>query len=228
MKLKLLSKTPDAKTKKALKKNYTTFILYLDPRMKNICKWASPGCKEGCLFTAGRGIMRPVMEARARKTRWYLENQVSFVLQIQDELDQIKKWSERTGEKFCVRLNGTSDLDFTDIIEANPSIQFYDYTKNLEMWHKADTMKNYSVTFSRSEVNHDKCNEVMMFGGNVAVVFQGELPEFWNGTPVVNGDETDLRFLDPENVVIGLKAKGKARKEVKGFVVRKELPMVQN
>ena len=30
---------------------------------------------------------------------------------------------------------------------------------------------------------------------------------------------TDLRFLDPDNVIVGLKAKGKAKKDYSGFVV---------
>ena len=36
---------------------------------------------------------------------------------------------------------------------------------------------------------------------------------------VVNGDESDLRFLDPRNSIVGLKAKGKAKKDTTGFVV---------
>jgi hypothetical protein len=37
---------------------------------------------------------------------------------------------------------------------------------------------------------------------------------------VIDGTETDLRFLDPNNVVVGLKANGKAKKDVSGFVVQ--------
>ena len=39
------------------------------------------------------------------------------------------------------------------------------------------------------------------------------------GREVINGDETDLRFLDKQNVIVGLKAKGKARKDMSGFVI---------
>ena len=75
------------------------------------------------------------------------------------------------------------------------------------------------MTFSRKEDNENKCLEVLNNGGNVAVVFKNELPEYWNGFKVINGDDTDLRYFDPVNVVIGLKAKGKAKKDVSGFVV---------
>lgn len=161
MKLKLLSKTPDAKTKKSLKENYTTFILYLDPRMKNICQWASPGCKEGCLFTAGRGIMKNVMSARRRKTEWYLQNPIGFCAQLHNELNDIRKWSRRTGKRFCVRLNGTSDLDFTSLIQTHDDIQFYDYTKDITKYLvtlKNPDLQNYHLTFSRSDSFVNRCS----------------------------------------------------------------------
>jgi hypothetical protein len=78
---------------------------------------------------------------------------------------------------------------------------------------------NYHLTFSRSESNDVLVQSVMKSGGNVAVVFRKTLPATWNGAPVVNGDETDLRFLDGAGVVVGLVAKGKAKGETSGFVV---------
>jgi len=62
-------------------------------------------------------------------------------------------------------------------------------------------------------------NEVSNAGVNVAVVFRGELPATWQGKTVVNGDESDLRFLDNSNVIVGLVQKGLAKKDVTGFVV---------
>ena len=57
-------------------------------------------------------------------------------------------------------------------------------------------------------------------GGNIAVVFDTpkgeELPSFFWGRPVVDGDKTDLRFLDANNVVVGLRSKGKAKKAPTG------------
>ena len=79
---------------------------------------------------------------------------------------------------------------------------------------------NYSLTFSRSETNETQCLEVLKRGGNVAVVFRSKaLPTHWNGFKVINGDENDLRFLDPKGVVVGLTAKGKAKTDTSGFVV---------
>ena len=59
-------------------------------------------------------------------------------------------------------------------------------------------------------------------GYNVAVVFgvkkSEPLPEYQFARKVINGDESDLRFLDPRGVVVGLYAKGKAKKDTTGFV----------
>jgi hypothetical protein len=65
-------------------------------------------------------------------------------------------------------------------------------------------------------------NQAMSSGVNIAAVFEN-VPKTWQGWPVVNGDETDLRFLDPQGVIVGLKAKGKARKDESGFVVKGEI-----
>ena len=57
-------------------------------------------------------------------------------------------------------------------------------------------------------------------GGNIAVIFDTkkgeELPAFFWGRPVVDGDKSDLRFLDADNVVVGLRSKGKAKKAPTG------------
>ena len=78
---------------------------------------------------------------------------------------------------------------------------------------------NYHLTFSRSESNEPLVAAVLASGGNVAVVFRGKLPKKWKNKRVVSGDESDLRFNDPKNVVIGLVEKGKAKKDFSGFVV---------
>jgi len=46
----------------------------------------------------------------------------------------------------------------------------------------------------------------------------------WDHVPVtykvIDGDQDDLRFLDPDGVIVGLKAKGQARKDTSGFVLQ--------
>ena len=106
----------------------------------------------------------------------------------------------------------------TILLEQWENVLFYDYTPNPNYINKYKN-SNYKLTFSRKEDNENKCIEILNNGGNVAVVFANELPQYWNGFEVINGDDTDLRYFDPSNVVVGLKAKGKAKKDLSGFVV---------
>ena len=59
---------------------------------------------------------------------------------------------------------------------------------------------------------------------NVAVVFRDKIPKSYKGYEVIDGDDSDLRFLDKfksweTGGIVGLKAKGPAKKDKSGFVV---------
>lgn len=225
----LLSKgSTNAKT---IKNELETFILYLAPANLsgfNVCAFASLGCIKGCLNTAGMGIFSNVQLARINKTKFWGFDRSAFYLQLANELLKILDKTIKKNVKIAIRLNGTSDIDHLDLLERYTGINFldpfyssllfYDYTKNYNHI-KRYLNTNYKLTFSRSEVNDLDAYRLLKDGGNVAVVFKNELPEYWNGFPVINGDDTDLRYFDPINVVIGLKAKGKAKKDISGFVV---------
>ena len=219
----------NAKLSKNAKYDYESYILYLAPYNQNslgvnLCGGASKGCASDCLFTSGRGAFSSVMNARINKTEYFLHSRVEFLSQLAEELRQISRKGE--GKKISVRLNGTSDIDWVKMFQSTigfdilslQNIQFYDYTKIVSRMDKyADS--NYQLTFSRSEDNDDKVDYCISKGYNVAIVFD-ELPSEYKGVRVVDGDESDLRFLDDKGVVVGLKAKGKARKSDNGFVIR--------
>ena len=120
-----------------------------------------------------------------------------------------------------VRLNGTSDILWelnSDIIQSFPNLQFYDYTKISKRFSFA-IPANYHLTFSLSESNDNDALKVLGLGHSIAAVFRdSNLPDTFMGYPVTNGDTTDLRFLDAKGVIVGLKAKGKAKKDTSGFV----------
>jgi hypothetical protein len=79
---------------------------------------------------------------------------------------------------------------------------------------------NYKVTYSRSEKSTDvELISLLNEGVNVAVVFKKDLPFKYLGFPVINGDATDLRYNDAKGCIVGLKAKGLAKKDTSGFVV---------
>jgi hypothetical protein len=77
----------------------------------------------------------------------------------------------------------------------------------------------YHLTFSRSECNDQQVEQAINLGANIAVVFRNQLPATYKGLPVINGDLTDLRINDPKNCVVGLVAKGKAKKQASNFVI---------
>jgi len=113
-----------------------------------------------------------------------------------------------------------SKFVFQNIFEAFPNVQFYDYTKILG--RKVKHIPNYHLTFSAADGNDADVAKAIEQGYNVATVFglkkTQPMPETYQGRPVFNGDESDLRFLDPKGVIVGLYAKGKAKKDESGFV----------
>lgn len=236
--MKLLSVSADAKTVKGEKKGYLTGILYLAPASSsgtNVCANASPGCIRGCLNTAGRAAIFPaILRARVRKTRELFADKEAFSAQLAKDISSLERRAQRQGLTPCVRINGTSDLPWLALRIAREfyHVQFYDYSKHVRVWER--TLPNYSITFSHSETNLDACLETLAHGCNVAVVFDTKkgqpLPAEWHGYRVIDGDESDLRFLDPRRatgVVVGLRAKGRARKDCSGFVQSSTQQLVQ-
>jgi hypothetical protein len=220
---KLLS-TANPKIQKGTKLGYLSFILHLAPSTlsgRNTCPKATPGCIAACLNTAGRGGMfkrgettNVIQKARIRKTVQYFEQRDEFLLDLAADIRRAIRYAERRGLKPVFRLNGTSDLSVEKwgIIEQFPTVQFYDYTKVLG--RKVAHLPNYHLTFSRADGNDSDVAQALAQGLSVVAVYD-EIPA---GVP--SADETDLRFLDPRGTMLGLKAKGRAKKDYSGFVIR--------
>lgn len=225
MKTILSNGNTNAKTKKNVRE---TAILYLAPFRQNskdinLCPKASPGCVASCLFTSGRGAFQNVQKARINRTELFLADRHFFLQQIANEINLAA--SKIKGSQLAVRLNGTSDVKLVEMMTSAHTIAdnvvFYDYTKIVQKAgdRSLPSGHRYVVTFSRSETNENEAIEVLNKGGIVAVVFD-ELPSEWNGFKVIDGDERDDLMLDcGGSIVLGLKAKGKARKDKTGFVV---------
>jgi hypothetical protein len=209
----------NAKTVKGQKKNFVTAIMYLSPftlnsKGVNLCPMASEGCANACLFESGFGGMyQNVKNGRMEKTEFYLSNRIGFLDKLVDEITKLEAKYKDSEYTLAIRLNGTSDISFEKQITSNgktifdtfKNIQFYDYTKNYKRFDKK-LPDNYHLTFSLSETNFDKAIELLGRGVNVAMVMD-KLVDNLFGYPVINGDETDLRFTDPKNVIVGLKYK---------------------
>lgn len=242
--MKYLS-TGNPKVLKGLKQGYNTYILHLAPADLSgyqTCPKATVGCKAACLNTAGRGGMfkkgettNMIQQARIRKTKAYFENRDQFMADLVKDIELGIKQSAKKGLIPVFRLNGTSDLSFEkhpvirggkiyrNVFEAFSDIQFYDYTKVLG--RKIAHIPNYHLTFSAADGNDADVAKAIAQGYNIAVVFgikkTEALPVTYMGLPVINADEHDLRFIDSADgrqVVAGLYAKGRAKKDTTGFV----------
>jgi hypothetical protein len=229
--------TSNPKTQKGVKYGWLSAIMHLAPSTSaghgNMCPDASPECIRFCLNKAGRGGIfkkgektNAVQEARKWRTRQFVADP-QFFYNLDNEINRHANKASRLGLKPCVRLNGTSDIDWIKATAFAGSlfgrwsdVQFYDYTKSfsrmVDFLTAKDYPSNYHLTFSRSELNDAECDTVLRHGGNVAVVFD-TVPDSFRGRPVVSGDDSDLRFLDPKGVWIGLKAKGKLLRSASPF-----------
>ena len=224
--MKLLS-TANPKIQKGTKLGYLSFILHLAPADlsgRETCPKRTQGCTSACLNTAGRGGMfkrgettNMIQQARIRKTRMFFEAREEFMAQLEKDIRLGIKQASKLGLTPVFRLNGTSDLSWEKygIIDKFPQVQFYDYTKVLG--RKVSHLKNYHLTFSAADGNDADVQKAVEQGMNVAVVFD-RLPETYMGRRVEDADQHDLRFLDPQGTVAGLKAKGRAKKDTTGFV----------
>jgi hypothetical protein len=230
---KLLS-TANPKIQKGTKLGYLSFILHLAPADlsgRNTCPKATAGCKAACLNTAGRGGMfkkgentNTIQKARIRKTQYFYEARDYFMQDLYADIQKGIKMAKKLGLTPVFRLNGTSDLSWEkytindkNIFELFPTVQFYDYTKVLG--RKVKHIPNYFLIFSKADGNDSDVAEAILQGMNVAAVFD-RVPEDYMGRPVIDADEHDLRFLDDKGVIAGLKAKGRAKKDYTGFVIR--------
>ena len=241
--MKLLT-VGNTKTIKGEKYGYQTYILHLAPANLSgyeTCAKRTAGCTAACLNTAGRGGMfkpggtNTIQEARKRKTRMFFEDRRNFLNQLVVDIHKARKQAEKKGMIAVFRLNGTSDIAWEkyevvngmNIFQLFPFVQFYDYTKILG--RKVAHIPNYHLTFSAADGNDADVLKAIEQGYNVATVFglkkTQPMPETYNGITVFNGDDSDLRFLDPKGVVVGLYAKGRAKKDTSGFVKYPTIPL---
>jgi hypothetical protein len=203
---------PDANTK--LNKSQHDAIIYglsLAPANLsdfNACKYSTRECRAGCVAYAGKGELPNIAKARITKTEFFAEDPSAFMSLLKAEIDDARI---KFGKKLAIRLNTFSDIPWEEVdpslFEEFSDVQFYDYTK----WPDRQPPDNYHLTFSASEMTKNED-----IGSNTAVVFGvkpgHDLPETFNGIEVIDGDKTDARFLDPEDTIVGLRAKGRMRR----------------
>lgn len=241
--IKLLSIDTNAKTVKGQKQGYLTGILYIAPANLsgyNTCALAEKaGCINACLNTAGLGgVYSSIQEARIKKARLFFEDRNTFMHNIVLDISSLITKASKKGFIPLVRLNGTSDIkwenvgfnfggvDYKNIFEFFPDIQFYDYTK---IPNRDNLPDNYDLTYSYSGVlSYQKYLDIAIAKGmRIAAVFRTEknIPKRFKGMLCIPGDNTDIRHIEPKGVIVALYAKGKAKKDYSGFVIDNAMPV---
>lgn len=233
--MQLLSTVANAKIEKTnavVGSDYIYAEMSLMPNHRICGGSKAAGCMDACLRNAGRGVFPNVRDARQRKTDWFMSHPTGFKEQLVRELEALVKKAQKQGKKARVRLNCLSDISwelqpclrngmaFKGIPQAFPEIEFYDYTKLANRLDK--TPDNYHLTFSYSgrDTYKNQVKTALATSANMAVVFNAkELPVRFMGKPVIDGDLHDARIDDPKGVIVGLRAKGTAKKDTTGFVV---------
>jgi len=233
---KLLAIDTNAKTVKGQKYGFMTGILYMAPHTIsgfNTCPMANiAACDKACLYTAGRGAFNSVQQSRIDKALWFHTERETFLVQVIRDIQKLIRKAAAAGMTPLVRLNGTSDIRFENIpvthkgkqydnlMSLFPDVQFYDYTK---LSNRKNIPANYDLTFSYSgtPAYQKFVNIAREAGMRIAVVFRNaaDIPASFLGMECIGGDDSDIRHLEPQGVVVALYAKGQAKNDYTGFVV---------
>lgn len=215
----------NAKIQKGEKYGWLTAVLHLAPfnlSGYNVCPCSTAECRATCLNFAGRGRMNNVQRARLAKTKMLFEHRDTFLALLRDDIRIHERTSCKLGMRPCIRLNCLSDLPWTSeefgcIPQQFNNLQFYDYTKVAERIFCKKNTPNYHLTLSYTGANAPDCLRALKTGAApVAVVFRnqtvGKVVVDGKKFPVVDGDGSDLRFLDSPKSIVSLRAKGLARR----------------
>ncbi len=223
------------KLDKSIKIGVYATVMHLAPANRSgyeVCPMRSAGCTAACLNTAGFQYKKKEA-CRIKRTKLFFEQRPIFMAQLVREIHSARRRAYSLDLKCGIRLNGTSDIPWEtvavdgapNIMALFPDVSFMDYTKRA---NRRNLPANYRLTFSRAEDNEKVCIDAIGNGMNVAVVFRYNLPKRMNigshSLRVIDGDNHDWRYGEyddypNERVIVGLRAKGKAKHDATGFVL---------
>ena len=205
------------KVEKGEAQKIITKVMYLFPHnaisLITLCAGAKgAGCWQGCLYQSGRLGMPVGRDAMAKRTVLYVLFPKLFKKAL---IKEIRKAHAKHGKALAIRLNGTSDIDWSDVIAANPETMHYDYTKLYNRVLK-NKLPNYHLTYSGSAFNARSIKntaKAINAGVNTAIAFNTKnlKGEFKTPSELDNFDTTDLRFLDNAGAIGALTRKGSSR-----------------
>lgn len=178
---------------------------------RNLCVGSTRGCRNVCLRKSGKLRLNDAMRAGFVRSYLWQSHRDLFLERLDAEITAFKR---KCDDKPVIRLYGTHDGDILedapDIVAAHPDVMFNDYTK-LDILTGQVAPNVYRVKSATELTQRHTFIEFAQRGLNHAVPFnvgKGEpLPLTYHGITVIDGDRDDLRFLDPEGVIVGLRFK---------------------
>ena len=224
----LLTKNSKTKKSDSLFPDYESYVLQLMPHTNNslgynLCPMAN-GCQDTCLVYTGYGSFKNTQKARENRTELFVRNKQEFVQRLIGEIFGFAATTQYQNRKLVIRLNGFSDIQWENIkvngsnifetFQNHKHVIFMDYTKLIKRMYL--NIPNYHMTFSGDLTNWSVCEDLLIDGKTVAIVFE-KVPEIHKSWFVQSGDTHDLRFLDKPYMITGLKYKklrGKDNKEL--------------
>ena len=232
--INLLTSNSKADKTNNLLSQYLVKFLQLAPanmadKYQTVCRYSTQGCREVCLIFTGNGRYPKVIKGRTNKTLFYWNDNGLFMEKLTVETAMFEAGAKIQGKVPCIRPNTLSDIPWEqkhpEYMARFPDTIFYDYTKWPYLERPQENLpQNYSLVYSKSEKSSNfEIDTNLNNGRSVAVVFRRELPDKYCGVKVVDGDRHDLTFLHSAPSIIGLLAKGTARKDATGFVVDTDL-----
>lgn len=216
--MKLLSRDNNTKLIKTAKGSKVPVVLAglsMMPTLALCPNSKKAKCLELCLVDSGFSeVFDSVNIARQKKTDYFMQDRDGFLQQLKRELTNLDKYAKKHNKKAIVRLNVLSDIPWEryNIPQQFPNIKFYDYTKRSNRLGRMP--ENYGLMFSWSGASdyQQEVNNALKTDTPITVVFSKQLPEYYLGRKVYNGDLSDLDNLDQKNMVIGLLLKGNKNK----------------
>lgn len=177
------------------------------------------GCAAPCLVSAGRGAYSNVVASRKAKTKLWHEDRDAFITQLRKEMHSFIRICQRQDVQPIFRLNTISDIPWEKYLDMEGefgSAFFYDYTKLSKRITSNKLPRNYKLMFSFSASTEfaKQVHEAINTRVPMTVVFRGGLPSMFMGRPVIDGDVSDIDNVNAGEVIVGLRAKGKAVKEL--------------
>ena len=210
------------KTRKG-SQDYEVHVMYLQPAdkvaVKTLCSFADKaGCKKPCLISSGHLGMTPAQNACTKRTIYFLLRPELFERMLSAEIEKLDIAATMAGKKALFRLNGTSDVDWSSVIESKEHIDFYDYSKEIGRIGR-NKLGNYDLTFSASMFSDQSISafkKAMKRGYRIAVAFNTKEAKKDNlriPKELESFDKDDLRPVNGLGIVGTLSRKGSSVSE---------------